>query len=96
MTEAASIGHNSGHTGHAATSVAKDQLRSIIERVENLEAEIKALGSDRNDIYKEASGNGFDVPALKAIVRARREDKEKRKAREAMIDLYSVTLGMDQ
>lgn len=79
-----SIGHNS-----------KDQLRSIIERVENVEQQIKELGSDRSDIYKEASGNGFDVPALKAIVRARREDTEKRRAREEMVDLYRVTLGIE-
>lgn len=77
-----SIGHNS-----------KDQLKAIIERIENVEADIKSLSSDRGDIYKEADNNGFDVPALKAIVRARREDPEKRKAREAMIDLYNGTLG---
>lgn len=74
---------------------AKAQLRSIIDRVENIEAEIKGLSSDRGDIYKEAAGNGFDVPALKAIIRARREDKEKRKAREAMVDLYNVSLGFE-
>lgn len=74
---------------------AKAQLKSIIERVETVEADIKSLGSDRSDIYKEAAGNGFDVPALKAIVRARREDKDKRQAREAMIDLYNVTLGIE-
>ena len=75
---------------------AKAQLKSIIDRVETLDAEIKGLSSDRSDIYKEASGNGFDVPALKAIIRARREDRDKRLAREAMIDLYNVTLGIDQ
>jgi uncharacterized protein (UPF0335 family) len=73
----------------------KEQLRSIIERVENIEAEIKERGSDRADIYKEAAGNGFDVPALKAIVRARREDPSKRRAREEMIDLYRGTLGIE-
>jgi uncharacterized protein (UPF0335 family) len=78
------VGHNS-----------KEQLKSIIERVENLEQQIKELGSDRSDIYKEAHGNGFDVPALKAIVRARREDTEKRRAREEMVDLYRVTLGIE-
>jgi uncharacterized protein (UPF0335 family) len=57
----------------------KEQLRSIIERVENLEGQIKELGSDRADIYKEASGNGFDVPALKAIVRARRRTRRSAK-----------------
>lgn len=79
-----SIGHNS-----------KDQLRSIIDRVENLEQQIKELGADRSDIYKEAGSSGFDVPALKAIVRARREDTEKRRAREAMVDLYRGTLGFE-
>jgi uncharacterized protein (UPF0335 family) len=83
MTEP-SIGHNS-----------KDQLQSIIERVENVEQQIKEFGADRSDIYKEAGSNGFDVPALKAIVRARREDAEKRRAREAMVDLYRGTLGID-
>jgi len=73
----------------------KQQLQSIIERIETVEAEIKELRSDCSDIYKEAGGNGFDVPALKAIVRARKEDAEKRRAREAMIDLYRGTLGIE-
>jgi uncharacterized protein (UPF0335 family) len=81
MTEA---GHNS-----------REQLKSIIERVERLESEIKELQSDRGDIYKEAGSNGFDVPALKAIVRARREDTEKRQAREAQIEVYRTTLGIE-
>jgi uncharacterized protein (UPF0335 family) len=78
------IGHNS-----------KEQLQAIVDRIEHVEAEMKALSSDRGDIYKEADGNGFDVPALKAIVRARREDPAKRQAREAMIDLYRGTLGVE-
>jgi uncharacterized protein (UPF0335 family) len=78
------VGHNS-----------KEQLKSIIERIEVVETAIKELGSDRSDIYKEAGGNGFDIPALKAIVRARREDTDKRQAREAMIDLYRGTMGIE-
>lgn len=71
----------------------KEQLKSIISRVEAVELEIKGLSADRGDIYKEASSNGFDVPALKAIVRAHREDPAKRKAREDMIDTYRVAMG---
>lgn len=78
------VGHN-----------AREQLKSVVERIERLEAEIKELQSDRGDIYKEAGGNGFDVPALKAIVRARREDAQKRQAREAQIDLYREVLGIE-
>lgn len=51
-------------TGHNS----KEQLKSVVDRVERLETEIKELQSDRSGIYKEASSNGFDVPALKAIV----------------------------
>jgi len=76
-------------------SFSKDQLRSIIERIENLEGEIKELQSDRADIYKEASGNGYDVPALRAIVRGRREDQAKRASREAAIDIYRGVLGIE-
>jgi uncharacterized protein (UPF0335 family) len=79
----------------AAGHNSKAQLKSIIDRVENLEAQIKELGSDRSDVYREAAGNGFDVPALKAIVRARREDPAKRQAREAMIELYRVQVGIE-
>jgi uncharacterized protein (UPF0335 family) len=73
----------------------REQLKSIISRVEAVEIEIKESQSDRADIYKEASSNGFDVPALKAIIRARREDPAKRQAREAMIDLYRGTMGVE-
>jgi uncharacterized protein (UPF0335 family) len=73
----------------------KEQLKAIVERVEAVETEIRERQSDRSDIYKEAGGNGFDVPALKAIVRARREDAAKRQAREAMVDLYRGQMGID-
>jgi uncharacterized protein (UPF0335 family) len=73
----------------------KEQLKAIISRIEALELEIKGLSDDRSDIYKEAAGNGFDVPALRAIVRARREDPAKRAAREAMVDLYRGQMGID-
>lgn len=73
----------------------KEQLKAIIERIENVEVDLKERMTDRADIYKEAGGNGFDVPALKAIVRARREDAAKRQAREAMIDLYRGQMGVE-
>lgn len=91
MSETATIGHNSGET---ATSFAKDQLRAIVERIERLEEEKKSICDDIKDVYLESKSNGFDVPALKAIVRARREDQEKRKEREALVEVYRDALGM--
>jgi uncharacterized protein (UPF0335 family) len=77
-----------GHNSNA-------QLKSLVERIECIEDEIKVCRGDVSDIYKEAKGNGYDVPALRAIVRARREDTEKRQAREAQIEIYRGALGID-
>lgn len=79
-------GHNSG--------IAVDQLRSIIERVERLDEEIKALNADKRDIYAEAKGFGFDVLAIKQIVRMRAQDASVRQEREAILELYLHALGM--
>lgn len=72
----------------------RDQLKSIIERVECVNEEINGLRSDVSDIFKEASGNGYDVKALRQIVRIRSEDPNKRAEREAILETYMTTLGM--
>ena len=78
------VGHN---------SIAKDQLKSIIERVERLEEDKAAIGSDIKDVYAEAKGNGYDVKALRAIVRYRKEDAQDRAEREAIFETYLAALG---
>lgn len=72
----------------------RGQLKSIVERVETVETEIREQQEARREIYQEAKSAGFDLPSLKAIVRMRREDAAKRAEREAMIDLYKDTLGI--
>ena len=79
------IGHN---------SIAKDQLKSIIERVERLEEDKAAIGSDIKDVYAEAKGNGYDVKALRRIVSLRKQDPDKRAEQEAILDTYMHALGM--
>ncbi len=82
MTE---IGHN---------SIAKDQLKSIIERVERLEEDKAAIGCDIKDVYAEAKGNGYDVKALRRIVSLRKQDPDKRAEQDAILDTYMHALGM--
>jgi|SRR5882757_3713355 len=84
------IGHNSG----AATRFAKDQLKSIIDGIERLEEEKKTLSDDIRDIYAEAKGNGYDVKALRTIVRLRKQDANARAEQEAILDIYMHALGM--
>lgn len=76
-------------TGHNSNA----QLKAIIERIESVETEIKELGEGRKEIYLEAKSNGYDVPALKAIVARRRKDQEKLAALEEMMDVYERALG---
>ena len=68
-------------------NAAKDVV-SIIERIERLEEEKKQIASDISDVYKESKGRGYDATALKEIIKMRREDPNKRKARESMVDVY--------
>ena len=74
--------------------VAADRLRSLVERIERLEEERKALGSDIKDIYAEAKGNGFDVKALNTVVRIRAQDANSREEFEAVLDTYKNALGI--
>lgn len=73
---------------------ARAQIKSIIERIERLEAEKKAIADDIKDVYAEAKGNGFDVKALREIVRIRKQDEEDRKEHEAILETYMHALGM--
>ncbi len=77
-----------------ATRVAKDQLKSIIERIERLEEEKKATSDDIRDVYAEAKGNGFDAKALRTIVRMRKQDANERAEEETILETYMQALGM--
>lgn len=78
----------------AAPGLGHNQLKSIVERVERLEEEKKAISDDIRDVYAEAKGNGFEVKALRTIVRMRKQDADERREQEAMVDLYMQNLGM--
>jgi len=78
----------------ADTSVARDQLRTIIERVERLEEEKKAIADDIKDVYAEAKANGFDVKTLRKVISLRKVEAAERQEQEAMLDLYLAALGM--
>lgn len=73
---------------------AKGQLKSFVERIEKLEEEKKALAEDIREVYGEAKGVGFDVKALRTVVRLRMQDNEERKEHEALVDLYRDALGL--
>ena len=77
-----------------ATTFAKDQLKAIVERIERLEEEKKTISDDIRDVYAEAKGNGYDVKALRQVVRLRKQDKDERAEQEAILETYLQALGM--
>jgi uncharacterized protein (UPF0335 family) len=80
----------------ASTNFAREQLKAFIERVERLEEEKKALSDDIRDVFAEAKGNGFDVKALRTVIRLRRLDADERREQEAILETYLHALGMLQ
>jgi uncharacterized protein (UPF0335 family) len=80
--------------GHNSESFAKDQLKSIIERIERLEEEKKTISDDVKGVYAEAKGNGFDTKALRTIVRMRKQDANERQEQETILETYLQALGM--
>jgi uncharacterized protein (UPF0335 family) len=73
---------------------AKDQLKAIIERIERLEEEKKTISDDIRDVFAEAKGNGFDVKALRTIIRMRKQDANERAEQETILETYMQALGM--
>ncbi len=74
--------------------VAADRLRSIVERIERLEEERKALASDIKDIYAEAKSAGFDVKVLRQLIRIRKQEAAEVEEQETLLDVYRRALGM--
>jgi len=77
-----------------AVGIAADRLRSIVDRIERLEEERKAIGSDVKDIYKEAASAGFDVKVLRQLIALRRKEPDEVEEQETMLGVYKRSLGM--
>jgi uncharacterized protein (UPF0335 family) len=74
--------------------IAAERLRSIVDRIERLEEERKALGGDIRDIYAEAKSAGFDVKVLRQLIRVRRQEAADVEEQETLLDVYRRALGM--
>ena len=80
--------------GTKVGGIAADRLRSLIERIERLEEERKALGSDIKDIYAEAKSAGFDVKVLRKLISLRKVDAKEREELDGLLEVYMQALGM--
>ncbi len=77
----------------AKVSFAEGQLKSLVERIERLEEEKRALSGDLKEVYAEAKGHGFDTKILRKVVALRRKDAVEREEEDTMVTLYMSALG---
>lgn len=76
------------------TTVAREQLRSVVERIERLEEEKKGIADDIREVYGEAKANGYDTKVLRQVISLRKQDMSERQEQDAVRDLYLHALGM--
>ncbi len=78
----------------AEGSIAADELRLLIERIERLEEEKKAMADDIRDVYAEAKARGYDPKTMRTVVRLRKMETHVRQEAEAILDTYKAALGL--
>ena len=78
----------------AEGSVAADELRLLIERIERLEEEKKGIADDVRDVYAEAKARGYDPKTMRAVVRLRKMEANSRQEAEALLETYKAALGL--
>ncbi|MBF0152365.1 MAG: DUF2312 domain-containing protein [Magnetococcales bacterium] len=78
-----------------AQGVSGEILMSYIERLERLEEEKVAVTDSIRDVFQEAKGNGFDVPAMRELLKLRKLDREEADERDVILDIYKKAIGME-
>jgi len=85
---------NNENTPGVGHNIAADRLRSIVERIERIDEEVKALRSDQKDIFSEAKSAGYDVKVLRTLIRIRKQEPAEIEEQETLLDVYRRALGM--
>jgi uncharacterized protein (UPF0335 family) len=78
----------------AKAGIAGQELQQFVERVERLEEDKKTISGDIRDVYAEMKGRGFDVRAVREIIKMRKQNHSQRKEIEAIVELYMSALNM--
>ncbi len=78
----------------SVTSVAGQELRQFIERLERLEAEKKDIADAQKEVMAEAKGRGYDTKVMRKVIAIRKRDANDLAEEEAVLDMYKAALGM--
>jgi len=81
--------------GEVGGNSTDDRLRLLIERIERLAEEKQGIADDIKDVYSEAKAVGYDAKIMREIVKLRKMNPDDRKERQALLDTYAMSLGLD-
>jgi len=76
-------------------TISGGRIRSFVERIENLDAELQELNEQKKEVFSEAKAEGFDVKILREIIKLRKQDKDERDEHESLLDLYMRAMEAD-
>ncbi len=94
MSEMKQILSEADEKNNIVGGIAVDRLRSLIERIERLEEEKKGITSDIRDIFAEAKSAGFDIKAMRSVIKLRKMNAADRDEQELILDTYRKALNM--
>lgn len=78
----------------ASYTVAADELRSLVERIERLEAEKADIADQQKEVFAEAKGRGYDVKVLRLVIAQRKRDRDDLAEEAQVLEMYKQALGM--
>lgn len=87
-------GHNSGDAAKETGSIAAQELRLFVERIERLDEEIKGINDDKKDVYGELKSRGYDPKIVKKVLAIRRKKKGEHEEEQMILETYLAALGM--
>lgn len=88
FTDTAPMSDTTTDQSDAIGSVARDQLKAIVARIERLEEDKAAVMADIKEVYAEAKSNGYDTKTLRKVISLRKIDRHERQEAEALLELY--------
>ena len=80
--------------GISGSVVGAEQLTQLVERIERLEEEKRALMADIKDVYAESKANGFEPKIMRQVVRMRAMDRDLLSEQDTLLDTYRDALGL--
>ena len=72
-----------------------DRLRLLMERIDRLEDEKKAIGQDVSAVDAEAKAVGYDVKVMRALRKLLKMKPDDRREMDMLLETYKAALGIE-